>query len=145
MTHLSTTPLLIAFTMFGFSMFVLLVTLSVTIFVFSKNFFEKPVVNDYLENKDTFIEEPIADAPVLPCPSAKELSSDLDSKLGIIYTMLVRGDVITNEICFRAIQSKKVAIFIFKLRKKGLVIDTLTMPDLSVGYKFRKFNYDKTI
>jgi hypothetical protein len=143
MTHLST--LLIAFTMFGFSMLILLVTLAVTIFVFSKNFFDKPTVNDYSVNKDIFIKEPIADIPVLPCPSAKELGIDEKSKLGKIFTMLIYGDIITNELCFWAVESKKASSFIFKLRKKGLVIDTLTMPDLSVGYKFRKFNYDKTI
>jgi hypothetical protein len=143
MTHLST--LLIAFTMFGFSMLILLVTLAVTIFVFSKNFFDKPTVNDYSVSKDILIKEPIADIPVLPCPSAKELGIDEKSKLGKIFTMLIYGDIITNELCFWAVESKKASSFIFKLRKKGLVIDTLTMPDLSVGYKFRKFNYDKTI
>jgi hypothetical protein len=95
--------------------------------------------------EEFFIEETIADAPVLPCPSAKELSIDEKSKLGIIFNMLIHGDIITNELCFGAVESKKASSFIFKLRKKGLVIDTLTMPDLSVGYKFRKFNYDKTI
>ena len=142
MTHLYL--LLIAFSMYGFSMFVLLVMVAVTIFVFSKHYYVDTIENVPME-EEFFIEEPLSDAPVLPCPSASDLSIDLDSKLGIVFTMLTRGDVITNEICFRVIESKKVATFIFKLRKKGLVIDTLTMPDLSVGYKFRKFNYDKTI
>jgi hypothetical protein len=117
---------------------------AVTIFVFSKHYYVDPIENIPVE-EDLFIKEPIADIPVLPCPSAKDLSIDEKSKLGKIYEMLVRGDILTNEICFRAIESKKASTFIFKLRKKGLVIDTLTMPDLSVGYKFRKFNYDKTI
>jgi hypothetical protein len=142
MTHLST--LLIAFTMFGFSMFVLFVTLAVTIFVMTKNYYVETIENVPVE-EDVFIKEPIADSPVLPCPSAKDLSIDEESKLGIVFSMLTRGDILTNEICFRAIESKKASTFIFKLRKKGLLIDTLTMPDLSVGYKFRKFNYDKTI
>lgn len=144
MIQLTTTPLLIAFTMFGFSMFVLFVTLVVTIFVMTKNYYVETIENVPVE-EDLFIKEPIADIPVLPCPSAKDLSIDEESKLGKIYALLVRGDIITNEICFRAIESKKASTFIFKLRKKGLLIDTLTMPDLSVGYKFRKFNYDKTI
>jgi hypothetical protein len=144
MIQLTTTPLLIAFTMFGFSMFVLFVTLAVTIFVMTKNYYVETIENVPVE-EDVFIKEPIADIPVLPCPSAKDLSIDEQSKLGIVFSMLTRGDILTNEICFRAIESKKASTFIFKLRKKGLVIDTLTMPDLSVGYKFRKFNYDKTI
>jgi len=144
MTQLSTTLLLTAFSMYGFSMFVLFVMVAVTIFVFSKHYYVDPIENIPVE-EDLFIKEPIADIPVLPCPSAKDLSIDEKSKLGKIYEMLVRGDILTNEICFRAIESKKASTFIFKLRKKGLVIDTLTMPDLSVGYKFRKFNYDKTI
>jgi len=142
MTHLSL--LLIAFSMYGFSMFVLLVMVAVTIFVFSKHYYVDTIENVPME-EEFFIEETIADAPVLPCPSAKELSIDEKSKLGIIFNMLIHGDIITNELCFGAVESKKASSFIFKLRKKGLVIDTLTMPDLSVGYKFRKFNYDKTI
>ena len=125
-------------------MFVLFVTIAVTIFVFSKQYYVDTIENVPLED-ELFIQEPIADSPVLPCPSASELSIDEKSKLGKIYSMLVKGDILTNEICFRAIETKKASSFIFKLRKKGLVIDTLTMPDLSVGYKFRKFNYDKTI
>jgi hypothetical protein len=116
-----------------------------TIFILGKNLFDKPTVNDSFVNKDIFIKETISDIPVLPCPSAKELGIDEKSKLGKIFTMLIYGDIITNELCFWAVESKKASSFIFKLRKKGLVIDTLTMPDLSVGYKFRKFNYDKTI
>ena len=142
MTHLSL--LLIAFSLYGLSMFVIFVTIAVTIFVFSKQYYVDTIENVPLED-ELFIQEPIADVPVLPCPSASELSIDEKSKLGKIYSMLVKGDILTNEICFRAIETKKASSFIFKLRKKGLVIDTLTMPDLSVGYKFRKFNYDKTI
>lgn len=142
MTHLSL--LLIAFSLYGFSMFVLFVTIVVTIFVFSKHYYVDTLENIPVE-EELFIQEPIADAPVLPCPSANDLSIDAESKLGKVFEMLVRGDIITNEISFRVIGSTKVATFIFKLRKKGLVIDTLTMPDCSVGYKFRKFNYDKTI
>jgi hypothetical protein len=144
MTQLSTTLLLTAFSMYGFSMFVLFVMVAGIIFILSKHYYVDPIENIPVE-EDLFIKEPIADIPVLPCPSAKDLSIDEKSKLGKIYEMLVRGDIVTNEICFRAIESKKASIFIFKLRKKGLLIDTLTMPDLSVGYKFRKFNYDKTI
>lgn len=110
----------------------------------TKNYYIETIENVPLD-EDTYLQEHIADIPVLPCPTAKELSIDAKSKLGIIFIMLTRGDIITNEICFRAIESKKASTFIFKLRKKGLLIDTLTMPDLSVGYKFRKFNYDKTI
>ena len=97
MTQLTTTPLLIAFTMFGFSMFVLFVTLFVTIFVMTKNYYVETLENVPVDD-DLFIKEPIADIPVLPCPSAKDLSIDEKSKLGKIYDMLVKGDIITNEI-----------------------------------------------
>ena len=56
MTQLTTTPLLIAFTMFGFSMFVLFVTLFVTIFVMTKNYYVETLENVPVDD-DLFIKE----------------------------------------------------------------------------------------
>ena len=83
------------------------------------------------------------DAATLPPPSSKDLKITEGSMLEGIYNSLVSGQIVTNEIARREFGCKRVPNFIFKLRAKGLVIETLTMPDGDVGYIYRKFDYSK--
>jgi len=104
-------------------------------------YYVKPFKED-AENYEEIENLPIyhkVEKPTLPNPTLQELNIAESSKLAKVYEMLLRGDIITDEIVFRALGSKRASIFIFRLREKGMVIDTLIMPNGKSGYAFRNF------
>jgi len=120
---------------FALSILGLLIFLS--LYIFSKKTFNQEAENyEEIENLPIYLK---VEKPTLPNPTLQELNILKSSKLAKVYEMLVRGDVLTDEIVFRSLGSKKASIFIFRLREKGMVIDTLIMPNGKSGYVFRNF------
>jgi hypothetical protein len=120
-----------------FALCVLGVLIFLSLFVFSKDsFHDEAEKYEEIENLPTYHK---VEKPTLPTPTLEELNIAETSKLAKIYEMLVRGDILTDEIVFRALGSKRASIFIFRLREKGMVIDTLIMPNGKSGYAFRNF------
>jgi hypothetical protein len=121
-----------------FSLCILGVLIFVSLFVFSKENYKDKAHENYDDVENIPIYEKV-EKPTLPIPTIEDLHIQDGSKLAKVYEMLVRGDLVTPEIIYRALGSKKVGIFIYRLREKGMVIDTLKMPDGKVGYAFRNF------
>ena len=120
-----------------FALCVLGVLIFLSLFVFSQDsFHDEAEKYEEIENLPTYHK---VEKPTLPTPTLEELNIAESSKLAKIYEMLLRGDIITDEIVFRALGSKRASIFIFRLREKGMVIDTLIMPNGKSGYAFRNF------
>ena len=96
---------------FALSILVLLIFLS--LFIFSKNTFNQEAENyEEIENLPIYLK---VEKPTLPNPTLQELNILESSKLAKVYEMLIRGDVLTDEIVFRSLGSKKASIFIFRL------------------------------
>lgn len=119
---------------------VLGVLLFVSLFVFSKDklteWKEEGISHEDFMNIPTHQQ---VEKPTLPNPSLADLNIGEGSKLSIVFDMLIKGDIITDEILMRKIGSKRCGIFIFRLREKGMIIDTLIMPNGKTGYIFRNF------
>jgi hypothetical protein len=121
-----------------FALCILGVLIFVSLFVFSKENYKDKAHENYDDVENIPIYEKV-EKPTLPIPTIEDLHIQEGSKLAKVYEMLVRGDLVTPEIIYRVLGSKKVGIFIYRLREKGMVIDTLKMPDGKVGYAFRNF------
>ena len=120
-----------------FALGILGLLIFLSLFIFSKKTFNQEAENyEEIENLPIYLK---VEKPTLPNPTLQELNILESSKLAKVYEMLVRGDVLTDEIVFRSLGSKKASIFIFRLREKGMVIDTLIMPNGKSGYAFRNF------
>jgi hypothetical protein len=120
-----------------FALCVLATLVFLSLFIFSKKPYEENIENyEEVENLPTYHK---VEKPTLPNPTLQELNIAESSKLAKVYEMLIRGDILTDEIVFRALGSKKASIFIFRLRERGMVIDTLIMPNGKSGYAFRNF------
>ncbi len=118
---------------------ILCILLFVAIFRYSKDAYNHEPLGESFEDVNN---EPVynkVEKPTLPTPTLHDLNIDKSSKLAKVYEMLVSGDILNDEICARVIGSKRVSIFIFRLREKGIVIDTLIMPDGKCAYAYRGF------